>query len=272
MNHVTDLGKEFTPENTDRQGLWNLIKNNEVKALFESLGYTTVAFSTGFDFTEVQSSDVYLSPPARGFNGLENLYLQTTFAAALDDAGLLKKMQLTPEDHKRNLILFDLAQLKNIPASVPGPKFVFAHLVIPHQPFVFGPNGEALVIPEKVYKGRTYYPNKDYALGYRNQATYISQQLLDVIRTIQKESPRPPIIIIQGDHGPSHFEGSDRMGMKLLSIPGLRRSTHSARCSMRISMGIFNRSGMSVTFQNILMRFSFRKYRMNASPEANQKR
>jgi hypothetical protein len=213
MNHVSDLGEEFSPSNTDRQGLWTLIKDHEVKTLFEKLGYTTVAFATGFDFTEVESSDVYLSPPPKGFNGLENLYLQTTMAALLDDAGLLKKMQLTPEDHKRELILFDLAQLQEIPASIPGSKFVFAHLVIPHQPFVFGPDGESLVIPERTYKGRTYYPPKDYALGYRNQAMFISQQMLEVFRAILKDSSRPPVIIVQGDHGPSHFGGGERMGI-----------------------------------------------------------
>lgn len=221
MNHVPALGEEFTPDNTDRQGLWSLIKNNEVKALFEKLGYTTIAFATGYDFTEVQSSDLYYSPPARGFNGLENLYLQTTFAALLEDAGLLEKMQLTPEDHKRNLILFDLAKLKEIPASVAGPKFVFAHLVIPHQPFVFGPNGETLVIPEREYKGRTYYPPKDYALGYRNQTMYISGQILEVVRAILQDSARPPVIILQGDHGPSHFGGAERMSiLNAYYLPG----------------------------------------------------
>jgi hypothetical protein len=213
MDHINALGDDFTPDKTDRQELGNLIKGSKVKALFKKLGYTTVAFTTGYSFTEVTNSDIYYSPPAKGFNVLENLYLQTTLAAVLDDAGLLKKMQWTPEDGKRQLIQYDLAQLKEIPGSVPGPKFVFAHLVIPHQPFVFGPNGEALVIPERTYKGRTYYPPKDYAQGYRNQSMFISSQILPVIQTILKESARPPVIIIQGDHGPSHFVGTQRMAI-----------------------------------------------------------
>jgi hypothetical protein len=213
LNYVPALGEGFSPESTDRHPLWNLIKNNEVKAVFESLGYTTVAFDTGYDFTEVESSDVYYFAPGRGFNGLENLYLKTTLAAVLDDAGLLRKLQLTPEDHKRELIQFKLKELKKIPASLSGPKFIFAHLVIPHQPFVFGPNGEPLVIPERVYKGQTYYPPKDYAIGYRNQAVYISQKILEVIQVILEESNQPPVIILQGDHGPSHFTESDRMAI-----------------------------------------------------------
>jgi len=211
LNYVTALGSSFSPKNTDRLPLWTLIKNNEVKAIFENLGYTTVAFDTAYDFTEVRSSDVYYSVPPKGLNGFENLYLQTTLAAVMDDFGLLRKLQLTPEDRKRELVLFKLDELKKIPASLPGPKFVFAHLVIPHQPFVFGTDGEPFVIQERTFKGQTYYPPKDYALGYHNQAIYISQQILEVVKVILQESAQPPIIMIQGDHGLSHFEKTDRM-------------------------------------------------------------
>jgi hypothetical protein len=88
---------------------------------------------------------------------------------------------------------------------MPGPKFVFAHLVVPHQPFVFGPNGESFVIPEKVHKGNTYYTNRDYQLGYANQVAFISDRIAQVVESILEKSSIPPIIIIQGDHGPSHL-------------------------------------------------------------------
>ena len=211
LDYVTALGSSFSPESTDRLPLWTLIKNNEVKVIFENLSYTTIAFDTGYDFTEVESSDVYYSAPAKGLNGFENLYLQTTLAAVMDDFGLLRNLQLTPEDRKRELILFKLAELQKIPATLPSPKFVFAHLVIPHQPFVFGPDGEPFVIYERTFKGQTYYPTRDYALGYHNQAIYISQQILDVIKVILEESPQPPVIMLQGDHGISHFGKTDRV-------------------------------------------------------------
>jgi len=211
LNYVSALGDSFTPESTDRLPLWKLIKGNEVKAIFESLDYTTVAFDTNYDFTEVESSDVYYSAPPKGFNGFENLYLSTTIVSVMDDFDLLRKLQLTPEDRKRELVLFKLAELKKIPATLPTPKFVFAHLVIPHQPFVFGPDGEPFVIPERVFKGQTYYPPKDFALGFRNQTIFISQRILEVIEVILEESAQPPVIILQGDHGISHFSKEDRM-------------------------------------------------------------
>ena len=210
MQYVTVLDSTLTPDNTDRVPLWNLIKDNQVKLLFRELGYSIVAFETGFDFTHLNGLDVLYSPQRKGFNEFEILYVRTTLARLLDDAGLLARLHYTPEDRKRELILFDLKTLQDIP-STSGPKFVFAHLVIPHQPFVFGPNGEPFVIPEKVNKGTTYYTNSDYKLGYTNQVTFISDQIAQVVQSILENSAVPPIIIIQGDHGPSHFDVPSRM-------------------------------------------------------------
>jgi len=212
MNYVTTLDASLTPEKTDRLPLWNLVKDNQVKAMFHELGYQTIAFETGFDFSHLNNLDMFYTPQRKGFNEFEILYARTTFARLLDDAGLLARFHYTPEDRKRELILFDLEQLQKIP-SIPGPKFVFAHLVIPHQPFVFGPNGEVSVIQEKVNKGNTYYTVHDYELGYVNQAKFISEQISQVVQSIIENSSIPPIIIIQGDHGPSHANESTRMGI-----------------------------------------------------------
>ena len=212
MQYVTALDSALTPDSTDRVPLWNLIKDNQVKLLFQEMGYRTVAFETGFDFTHLNNIDVLYSPERKGFNEFEILYVRTTIARLLDDAGLLARFRYTPEDRKRDLILFDLDTLRELP-STPGPKFVFAHLVIPHQPFVFGPDGESFIIPEKVHKGNTYYTNRDYRLGYANQVAFISDRIAQVLESILEKSSVPPIIIIQGDHGPSHFDVPSRMAI-----------------------------------------------------------
>jgi hypothetical protein len=212
MQYVTALDSNLTPENTDRVPLWNLLRENQVKKLFDELGYRTITFETGFHFTHLNNVDVLYSPERKGFNEFEILYVRTTLARLLDDAGLLAHFQYTPEDRKRELILFDLEKLQEIPL-LPGPKFVFAHLVIPHQPFVFGPDGEPLVIPERLLKGRTYYTVRDYQTGYTNQVAFISDRIAQVLQSILANSSVPPVIIIQGDHGPSHTDVTARMAI-----------------------------------------------------------
>jgi hypothetical protein len=212
LDYVTALDPALTPENTDRLPLWNLVKDNQVKRMFHRMGYRTIAFETGFDFSHLNDLDVFYTPQQKGFNEFEILYMQTTLARLLDDGGLLARFHYTPEDRKRDLILFDLEKLQEI-SLLPGPKFVFAHLVIRHQPFVFGPNGEISVIPERVNKGNTYYTIHDYELGYVNQAKFISDRIARVVKSIIEKSSIPPIIIIQGDHGPSHSDEATRMGI-----------------------------------------------------------
>jgi len=212
LDYVTALDSTLTPDNIDRLPLWKMLKDNQVKIMFQELGYRVLAFETGFDFTHLNNIDVLYSPERKGFNEFEILYVRTTFARLLDDAGLLARFHYTVEDRKRELILFNLEKLEEIP-STPGPKFVFAHLVIPHQPFVFGPDGETFVIPEKVHKGKTYYTSRDYELGYANQVAFISDRIAQVVESILQKSSIPPIIINQGDHGASHFGNPFRMGI-----------------------------------------------------------
>ena len=212
MDYVTALDATLTPENTDRVPLWNLIKDNKVQEKFHSLGYSTVAFETGFYFSQLSNLDIFYTPRRSGFNEFEILYVRTTLLRLFDDAGWLARFHYTPEDRKRELILFDLQKLQELPA-IPGPKFVFAHLVIPHQPFVFGPDGEPVVIAEKMHKGQSYYTERDYRLGYVNQLRFISTRIAQVLEDIIKNSSVPPIIIIQGDHGPSHYDKATRMGI-----------------------------------------------------------
>jgi hypothetical protein len=227
MDYVTALDPALTPENTDRLPLWNLIKDSQVQKMFKGMGYHTIAFETGFDFSHLNGLDTFYRPERKGFNEFEILYVRTTFARLLDEAGLLARFHYTPEDRKRELILFDLEKLQELPGS-PGPKFVFAHLVIPHQPFVFGPTGEALVIPERVNKGKTYYTNHDYEVGYTNQARFISDRILQVIKSIIENSSVPPIIIIQGDHGPSHSDLTSRMAiLNAYYFPGAEPELYS---------------------------------------------
>jgi hypothetical protein len=240
MDYVTALDPALAPDNTDRLPLWNLIKDNQVKKMFHEMGYRTIAFETGFDFSHLNDLDVFYAPQRKGFNEFEILYIRTTLARLFDDAGLLARFHYTPEDRKRELILFDLEQLKNIPL-MPGPKFVFAHLVIPHQPFVFGPNGEASVIQERVNKGNTYYTKHDYELGYVNQAKFISEQISQVVESIIKNSAIPPIIIMQGDHGPSHLDEATRMGiLNAYYFPDEQPALHSSITPVNSFRVLFN--------------------------------
>jgi hypothetical protein len=83
--------------------------------------------------------------------------------------------------------LYALDKLEKIP-KIPGKKFVYAHLFDTHQPFTYTANGGF----------REIFRDSDAA--YRDQIIYTNQRLLQILRTILRDSPVPPIIILQGDH------------------------------------------------------------------------
>ncbi|MEW6715884.1 MAG: hypothetical protein AB1345_00040 [Chloroflexota bacterium] len=211
LNYLEALDDEFVAGNTDRSPLRNLVRNNFVRRTLEGLGYKTVTFKTGLPATEWEEADVYLEPTQSWFrvNEFEFMLIQTTLGRLLQDAA---KKLIPPEEKGtpnwyRERTLFALAALEDYVPSLRGPKFVFAHIITPHFPFVFGPNGEAI---EPVYFKPWDDPDKadfeTYAIGYRNQVIYISREITRVVQQMISKSQTPPIIIIQADHGPTPWE------------------------------------------------------------------
>jgi hypothetical protein len=84
-------------------------------------------------------------------------------------------------------------------AAEPGPKFVFIHLFSPHEPFVFtsdGGSGDPGLIWDHSDPRR-----------YLAQYEYVNRRILETVDFILKRSQRPPVILLQSDHG---YRGSRR--------------------------------------------------------------
>ncbi len=98
-------------------------------------------------------------------------------------------------------------QLKKIP-TIEGLKFVFVHFIAPHPPFLFDRHGNP-VNTDKPYwigDGSSFQgSSKKYIQGYSQQIVYINQLLEETIEAILERSPKPPVILIQGDHGPGAY-------------------------------------------------------------------
>jgi hypothetical protein len=89
-------------------------------------------------------------------------------------------------------------------AELDTPVFVFAHILTPHPPFVFGRNGEK-VAPQREFclgDGAYLMPRDEYAKKYRDQLIFVNNKITAAVDKIISKSSRPTIIILQGDHGP----------------------------------------------------------------------
>ena len=189
-NYIPELNEHFTPEEDDILYLFAVLRNSSVHHILSKAGYETVAFSTGFPWAEMSNADIFLSPSSGAINEFEIMFLQTTFAQFLDDIAIVDFKNIRAERYReRTRLVFD-----SIPdiVEMPGPKFVFIHLILPHHPYGFDAMGNA-INPAQV----------SVEEGYSNQATYFEHEIVKNIKIIIEQSESSPIIIIQGDHGPS---------------------------------------------------------------------
>ena len=206
MDYLDSLNPDFNPDDSSTAWLLPYLRNNSVRKILSDIGYKTIAFQNTHEVLAGDADIIYtpvdfwdhLSP----FEGL--LFRVTLLRVWVDANGT--SAQLTGDELHRQEILYTLKELPQIP-DIQGPKFVFVHLIIPHPPFVFGPNGESVDIPPfDVAKGNIY-TDEDYKRGYSGSTIYISDRLKRIIPQLIEKSDVPPIIVVAGDHGPDPVGG-----------------------------------------------------------------
>jgi hypothetical protein len=208
------------PSSNDRRELTDRVLHSRVRQIFHDAGYTFVAFDTGYT-TSVQDADIYYQyrgPQNQGqslflsMNSFEGLLFEQSIVRPLIDFGVINQKSLAstleaPYIRHGGRILFAFDKLTQIP-NMDGDYFVFAHIIAPHPPFVFGKNGE-FISHTTAYKlgDTTKYAGtrEEYIRDYTNEMTYVNSLVLRTVKAILSESKTPPIIIIQGDHGPGAY-------------------------------------------------------------------
>lgn len=214
MNYLDVLGDQYHSGSTDRSGLPSLIHQSAVRQIFQEMGYQFINFETGFTFTEVRDADFFLGPspaeygegePGIQMNAFESMLAKTTAVVLVTDAQAKWADQVNSalDTRKAHIVrqVYLMDKLPKLSQEIPGPKFVYAHILIPHPPFVFSKEGINLSFPGND-GATTYGPSaKDFKVGYRNQLDYINAALIPILQQIIRDSKTPPVIIIQGDHG-----------------------------------------------------------------------
>jgi hypothetical protein len=220
MHYLQQLSDRFSPDSIKRGLLWDSLKHNAVRYNFESMGYETITVKTEFDWLNIEDSDHYLSPPAisSGMTDFEGLFLRTTLARYAQDWGWVDPdhlMGVSARD-RFNTVFDNVDEI----AKMPQPTFAYLHLISPHPPFVFDANGNP-TNPADFWNKQRLYPANLYKKGYVNQTQFLNKKLLQAVDTILAESDVPPIIILQGDHGPWLQPKEKRMWiLAALYLPG----------------------------------------------------
>ncbi len=239
LDYLPQLKEKLLTEN-EKENASSLLKNSLVRYQLEQIGYKTVAFETWFVWSTLDDADIFLSIDRdpillQLINPFEQIIMENSVGLVFADIQKLlfrayKKSLFDPvnqyhlpfQDYiKRQLYIID--NLDRL-ATIPGPKWVFAHILIPHPPRIFTPDGGVVDDPG-YFSLRGGMPiNGDYEIkGYVNEVQFINNRILEIVESIIEQSDPKPIIIIQGDTG-----GSDRTLYTILNAYYLMSEDNSA--------------------------------------------
>jgi hypothetical protein len=192
----------------------SLMDANKVTEFLKSRDYTFVTYDSGYAKTISEHADVYLSPPGVGdLNTQEMMFEMMLLDTSLGRVYMrLRGEAFTPLqalfDAQRQRVIFTLESLPEF-ARKEGDYFVFAHIVSPHTPFVFGPQGEAITGVDPFTLMDIHPGREENVPLYRGQVNYLNRLVLQTVDRILEDSTEPPIIIIQGDHSSKVYSQTD---------------------------------------------------------------
>jgi len=194
MEYIDNLVSASAITSEDYNILVKLIAENRLIQFLKAKDYYCIFLSDGYitKGPSIYYDEVYL--PSQGAFGLG----MTNFSVALLQTTALEPFRIIVGADGRRDILYVFDTLSDIP-EITGPKFVFAHSRGVHTPFVFDRKGDP-AIEMAFYAGNEA---QYYQKGYVEQLIFINKKLRETIDEILLKSKTAPIIIIQGDHGPS---------------------------------------------------------------------
>lgn len=197
VRYLDDFVEQSGPNKDDWSPAYDLVENSKIVRDFKNLGYKFFTFRSGYYPTNFnKNADLNFQ------KGLLN-----EFATTLAYTTMLNPfMDKVVENNKRERTLYALDTTPTI-AKNPDPTFTFVHIIAPHQPYAFGPNGESV---SGVY-GDLRASNLDKDEGgvwtdvrkelYIGEIQYLNKRVVNIIDEIIDTSDILPVIIVQSDHG-----------------------------------------------------------------------
>jgi hypothetical protein len=213
------LNMEYMPDRSN-SGDKNLpiptAKHTVVRTILEQMGYKTVAFDTGYDFINLTDARYYLtagenknikSLTLAPINTFELMFLRTTLITARLELKGISEDQIELQV-KRDLMEYMYLHLPDVP-DIKEPKFVYAHISTTHPPFIYS-------FTDKQRREEEKTDPELASLGaqtrlYRESVAITDEKMIPILDAIFEKSKNPPIIIIQGDHGPFLKNSEDKI-------------------------------------------------------------
>lgn len=179
LKYVNYLSGELGERSRYMAPLWRMIEDNSLMRFLKSRGYKFAFFGTGYSVTRSNRYADVSRVECR---------LRTEFITTLLNSTTLRCFK--PSHVTRKSVLATFAEIPRVRKNIEGPMFLFAHVLPPHPPYLFDRNGG----PSK--------QGDDMKAMYLEQLRFVNKKVKQMVDGIISVSDRPPVIVIQGDHGP----------------------------------------------------------------------
>jgi len=197
MSYIQNIVDIQNIDLTEERALIGLSRDNPVFKNFKSKGFTIYSIESGSTHTtNIKDVDFRLCT-------YQDNLSQSEFGSMLIQTTILNPIQTKLFSHtNREKILCGFSELSNMENRNDSPKFVFAHIMLPHRPYIFGPTGEPIY--SRVLALTDWEEDWDRDL-YLGQLKFANLKMKEVVEKLT-EIENPPIIIIQSDHGMRYGE------------------------------------------------------------------
>ena len=203
MQFLDNLTEEIGRSSGDRTPAQAMIQDHAVGRFLQEQGYRYYHLGSWFEATRTSAiADENLTLGVT--SEFESVLDDTTIVAPVKRVLGITSAEPTFRDRVRDGTLYELRQLRRV-ATAPGPKFVFAHLLLPHDPYVFKADGSVVTAEEE--------KAADERNLYADQLAFANGQIKELVGTLLSgpEETRP-IVIIEGDEGPLACQNVDCVG------------------------------------------------------------
>lgn len=222
-NYHADIAKQFKNDATGFQTAFpyrKLLDNAPVTKAFQANGYNYNQVSSWWDFTRDNPSAN--TNPSKSFRlrmfgknfwatdlqrDIINKSILSPFLLKGITVGKTTVVQYQLDRNPTQNFYAEMHALKTIAnhsASQTKPQFTFAHILSPHDPYIFDAAGN-----KPTYDSNRTDDGIDETVKYTNQVTFLNTQIQQLVATIRTKDPTA-VIVMQADEGPypKQFRGT----------------------------------------------------------------
>jgi hypothetical protein len=194
LDYIDFLAHDSRSKMNHWHPIYDMLRDHRVGRFLKSRGYKFV--QVGGWWGQTRHNPYADESHSFGLSEFNYWYLRKTAVAPILDA-------VAPRSGTARLLQWDNGQCRRVPWQIDKVKevgtrsestFMFAHILVPHDPYVFSPDGRCLSPDET--KARTE------PQAYIEQVRYANSLIKDFVATLLATDGPKPIIIIQADEGP----------------------------------------------------------------------